>query len=81
MDDLKIHKDLTKTLTYTVNGKNKVVVYWVAELVNPEKDAKLSDEHEDMRWLGMAEAKQLAGFIDFGEMLDYFHPQIEKLVK
>lgn len=77
--DLLIHKDLTKTLEYVVKGKNKTVVYWLAELRDANKTPTLSDEHTEYRWLNADESIALAGFSDFAGLVRYFHEQIKSL--
>lgn len=78
---MKIHKDLSKTLIYDVKGNRKVVVYWLAELLNPNQTTKLSDEHEDIRWLAKDPAIALAGFKDFAEMVQHFDVIVNDLKK
>lgn len=81
LSDLKIYKDLSKTLVYDVKGKKKIVVYWLAELLNPLQLPILSREHEDMRWLAKDPAIALAGFKDFAEMVEHFDVIIKDLKK
>lgn len=77
--DLKIHKDQQKILNYKVKGKDKVVVYWLAEVYDAKKDPILSDEHTEFRWLGKDDAIKLCGYADFAEMVQYFHDRIDSL--
>lgn len=72
---------MSKTLTYDVRGNRKVVVYWLAELLNPNQAPKLSNEHEDMRWLAKDPAIALAGFKDFAEMVEHFDVIVKDLKK
>lgn len=76
--DLNIFKDISYELKYNVRGKPKVVVYWVAELVEPTKNPTLSDEHIAFKWLNKDDAIKLEGNDDFGQMLKELH---EKIVK
>jgi len=78
--DLKIHKDITRTLNYNVNGKPKVVVYWLAQLVSGN-DPTLSDEHTDFKFLSKDEVKGLATWPDFLNMVDFFDSEIKQLHK
>lgn len=78
-DDLKIHKDLTKILNYKVKGRDKTVVYWLAEIADAKRDPILSDEHTEFRWLAKEEAIALSGFQDFAAMVNHFHDLIGKL--
>lgn len=75
-DDLLIHKELYKKLSYKVGNNDKTVVYWLAELKDPEKKPKLSHEHTEYCWLTKDQAIQLVGFDDFAEMVNYFHEKI-----
>lgn len=76
--DMKIHKSLTKTLNYQVKGKNKVVIYWLAEIISG-KDPILSDEHTEFKFLSKNEVSKFSSFPDFLEMLDYFDAEIKKI--
>lgn len=64
------------TLNYVVKGNPKIVTYWLAELRNPNKEPKLSDEHENFKWLQKDEVKDIAGYDDFKKMIDYFDEKI-----
>lgn len=61
-DDLKIFEEAKQEMEYLVNGKPKVVIYWLAELINTKNDARLSGEHQDFKWLPLKEACALAGY-------------------
>ncbi|EDW52328.1 GM12103 [Drosophila sechellia] len=74
--DLIIYKDTPLTLNYEVNGKPKIVIYWLAELRNPCQEPILSEEHTDLKWLPKEEAKQCVGFKDNQVMIDKFHQMI-----
>lgn len=76
--DLRIYKDQTRTLEYKVKGHDKSVVYWLAELTDPAKEVKLSDEHQDLKWLERDDAIAIAGYEDFAEMLRYFDDKIKR---
>lgn len=78
-DDIIIYKDQTKILEYKVKGKNKIVVYWLAELRDTSKDPILSNEHTEFRWLAKDDAIVLSGFHDFANMVQYFHDKIKTL--
>lgn len=56
-------------LRYEVQGKTKEVVYWLAELRDPNTPVTLSDEHQDYRWVPLKEACALAHFTDMQETL------------
>lgn len=78
-NDLHIYKDQCKSLSYIVNGNNKTVVYWLAELKDPKKCPELSHEHTEFQWLAKNDAIQLNGFDDFAEMINHFHDKIASL--
>lgn len=67
------------TLNYKVNGKPKVVIYWLAELKDPSKEPILSEEHTELKWLNKEAAKEIVGFKDNQEMIDRFHDLVLKL--
>lgn len=76
---MKIYENCKKTLQYQVNGKPKVVIYWLAELVNPNASVKLSDEHQNFKWMKLQEACELAGYKDMQETLNEFYTFIKSL--
>lgn len=76
--DLRIYKTQTRTLEYKVKGHDKVVVYWLAELIEQTKEVKLSDEHQDLKWLERDDAIQIAGYDDFAAMVRYFDEKIKQ---
>lgn len=78
-NDLKMYDNCKKTLQYNVKGKPKIVHYWLAELINPNASVKLSDEHQDFKWLGLEEACELAGYKEMQETLREFSNFINKL--
>ncbi|KAF5280445.1 hypothetical protein FQR65_LT03254 [Abscondita terminalis] len=70
--DLKIHGDVKKVLNYNVKGKPKAVTYWLAELINTKAKVRLSDEHQDYKWLQLDEACKYANYVEMQEALKYF---------
>ncbi|XP_031564543.1 bis(5'-nucleosyl)-tetraphosphatase [asymmetrical]-like [Actinia tenebrosa] len=48
---------IKKTLHYDVRGVPKTVVYWLAELKEYNNPVRLSQEHQDFKWLGFGEAR------------------------
>ncbi|CAH1640407.1 unnamed protein product [Spodoptera littoralis] len=78
-EDLEVFKDVTKVLNYNVNNKPKVVVYWLAKLKNPETKVQLSDEHQDLKWLPLREAQEIAGYEDMKELLLEFNEKAKDL--
>lgn len=79
--DLIIYRDNPLTLNYQVKGKPKVVIYWLAELRNPNQEPILSEEHTDLKWLPKDAAKECVGFKDNQDMIDRFHEIILNLDK
>lgn len=79
-EDLKIHKSLSKTLNYQVQGKPKVVVYWLAELISG-RDPTLSDEHTAFKFLKISDISSVSTFPDFLDMVESFELQIKALHK
>ncbi|XP_059059665.1 bis(5'-nucleosyl)-tetraphosphatase [asymmetrical] [Achroia grisella] len=78
-NDLEVFKDVTKTLHYKVNGKPKVVVYWLAKLKNPQKEVTLSDEHQDLKWLPVQQAQDISGYDDMKKLLAEFNEKAQIL--
>ncbi|CAB3251167.1 unnamed protein product [Arctia plantaginis] len=72
-EHLEVYKNISKELHYEVNGKPKVVVYWLAKLINPDMNVRLSDEHQDFKWLALEEAQTISGFDDMTKLLADFY--------
>lgn len=68
---------MNKTLEYEVRGKLKTVIYWLAELIDPQKPPTLSDEHQDYKWLPKDEAKVLAKYKLMADLIDCFEEKIQ----
>ncbi|GJQ87086.1 hypothetical protein Trydic_g23939 [Trypoxylus dichotomus] len=49
--DLRVYENSKRNLEYVVDNKPKTVVYWLAELINPNAKVKLSSEHTEFKWL------------------------------
>ena len=56
-------------INYMVRNNKKCVVYWLAKLINPKSDVKLSQEHQDFKWLGIAEAIEFAKYKEMVNVL------------
>ena len=76
--DLNIFENVKHELNYHVNGKPKVVVYWLAELLDPEKPIRLSHEHQAFKWLSLEEACAVAKYQDMQNALKIFNDYILK---
>ncbi|XP_047030976.1 bis(5'-nucleosyl)-tetraphosphatase [asymmetrical] [Helicoverpa zea] len=79
-EHLEIYKDVSKTLNYNVNGKPKVVVYWLAKLRDPETKVQLSDEHQNLKWLPLKEAQDISGYEDMKQLLTDFNEKAKLLL-
>lgn len=58
-----------KELNYTVKGKPKTVIYWLAELKDSNTAIRLSWEHQAFRWLALDEACRLSEYKDMQSTL------------
>lgn len=76
--DLKIYPNSKQVLNYEVNSKPKRVVYWLAQLVNPNATVQLSNEHQDYKWLQLDEACAYGKYEDMQRMLRNFDDYIKK---
>ncbi|XP_071964400.1 bis(5'-nucleosyl)-tetraphosphatase [asymmetrical]-like [Antedon mediterranea] len=66
-DHLSIMQDFERTLKYEVEGKPKEVVYWLAELKDPNQTVKLSSEHQCYKWVLLDRACVLSKYEDLQE--------------
>ncbi|XP_048875749.1 bis(5'-nucleosyl)-tetraphosphatase [asymmetrical] [Brienomyrus brachyistius] len=66
---LSIISSFLKELHYKVKGRDKVVLYWLAELKDPDTQVTLSKEHQDYCWAGLEEACDLAKYKEMQESL------------
>lgn len=71
--ELKIFEDSKMTIEYPVNGVPKTVIYWIAELKNPEYSIKLSNEHQDYKWLEIEEACKYCVFENMQKIMRLSH--------
>ena len=81
---ITIVPDFKIKLDYVVKKKGKIgpkkVAYYLAELMNPkENHVKLSDEHQDFKWLPLKETCELSGFKDLNEAFEKSQAKIESL--
>lgn len=70
-EDLKIYEDAKQEMQYLVNNKPKIVIYWLAELINKSKEVTMSSEHQDFKWLPLQPACDLAGYSEMKSALMY----------
>ncbi|XP_014475939.1 PREDICTED: bis(5'-nucleosyl)-tetraphosphatase [asymmetrical] [Dinoponera quadriceps] len=76
--DLKIFENAKQEMAYKVNGVPKIVIYWLAELIDPGKSVKLSNEHQAFEWLPLREACNLAKYSEMREALNEFDRYISE---
>ena len=74
---LKIEWDFKKELRYNVNGRPKVVYYWLAELVDPLCPITLSDEHTHFKWLKFEDALTYSAYPDMQQTLSDINTYLE----
>lgn len=61
-DDLDIHRNHQMIVNSTTkHGKEKIAIYWPAELKSINKNPTLSSEHSEYRWVNKDEAALLYG--------------------
>lgn len=72
-EHIELDESFRRELHYVVKRRPKVVVYWLAKLREPYGEnndpVRMSDEHQDYRWLPLAQATELSGFKDFADLL------------
>lgn len=76
--DMKIFENAKQEMTYNVNGVPKIVIYWLAELLDPDKSVKLSNEHRAFEWLPLREARDLAKYPEMQKALNEFDKYINE---
>ncbi|KAJ0069042.1 hypothetical protein NL108_016649 [Boleophthalmus pectinirostris] len=76
LDHLSVVRDFVRTLRYQVRGKNKEVLYWLAELRDPNTPVTLSSEHRDFCWAGLDRACALARYQDLQDSLRAAHQHL-----
>ena len=77
---LKVFTEIKEELRYEAFGRPKIVTYWLARLANYDDKVLLSDEHQDFRWLGLNEAKELSGFPDMAKCLQSFSDKLTTIL-
>lgn len=62
------------------NGKQKEVIYYLAELKNIQKELVLDkDEHEKFSWISQEETSKICNHKEFMETVDKFYGIIRSL--
>ncbi|XP_063435319.1 bis(5'-nucleosyl)-tetraphosphatase [asymmetrical]-like [Mytilus trossulus] len=64
-----ILSEFNYTLNYEVKGRPKRVVYWLAEMKNPECPIILSDEHQKYVWSTLDRALEFSQYSDMQKLL------------
>lgn len=59
-----------ETLEYPVDGKPKLVHYFLAELTDPNTEVILSDEHINFKWEDLEQTKALSAKADMNKLFD-----------
>lgn len=77
-DDFKVYEHSKYTLEYVVKGKPKVVIYWLAELINPNTEVKLSSEHTEYKWLNMENLNSYAKYEDMIGLIKHYNDLIKQ---
>lgn len=75
VDDLNIHeaKQFPMNQFTRKKGKNKTVIFWLAELKDVQKEPKLRpDEHSEYRWVTKEQATELCKMPAFIELINQF---------
>lgn len=80
-EHLRVVDGFLQRLHYQVRGKEKEVLYWLAELRDPGIEVKLSDEHRDYRWVKLNEACRLAKYTDLQDTLKNVQHFLKKAEK
>ncbi|KAL7854066.1 hypothetical protein AOLI_G00209100 [Acnodon oligacanthus] len=77
-EHLRIVDGFLQRLHYEVRGREKEVLYWLAELRDPSMNVTLSDEHQDYCWAKLEEACRLAKYKDLQDTLKGVQHFLEK---
>lgn len=64
-----VFSEFKHTLNYQVKGKPKRVVYWLAELKDPNCPIVLSHEHQKFVWEPLERALEVSGYSDMQKLL------------
>ncbi|KAJ9580832.1 hypothetical protein L9F63_023990 [Diploptera punctata] len=59
-NDIHVYEDFTKVIKYPVRGVPKTTVYLLGE-VKQDTPVKISEEHQDFKWLQLNKACELLG--------------------
>ena len=73
-----IDKSFNIEINYLVKNKPKRVIYWLAELQNPDAKIDLSDEHINFKWLDLDNAVELVKYAQMQHALKEAHDYLNK---
>lgn len=62
-----------------MDEKPKIVIYWLAQLKDASNYPTLSDEHIDFQFLSKKETIAVAGFDDFGVLVEEMDVEVKKI--
>ncbi|XP_073993985.1 purine phosphoribosyltransferase family protein Apf [Rhodnius prolixus] len=71
-------QDFKEQLHYSVDGKPKIVSYWLAELIDKDFQVTISHEAQDYKWAEINEACRLAHFPDMQALLTRAYEHLSK---
>jgi len=66
---LKLIDGFEKVLHYEARGKPKKVIYWLAQLSNPDTPVIISSEHRQFDWFPLDAAVHYAAYPDMQKVL------------
>ena len=77
-DTITVHTDISAQLSYQAFNAPKIVTYWLAKLNNYSEKVTLSSEHQDYKWLSLADAMDLSGFQDMAKVFKDFDDKLNQ---
>jgi len=66
---LQLIDGFEKVLHYEVRGQPKKVIYWLAQLCNPDTPVIISSEHQRSDWFPLEAAVEISVFTDMQKVL------------
>ena len=73
-----VDKNFSIEINYPVKNKLKKVVYWLAQMKDPETQVRLSDEHIDLKWVVLSEAIDLVKYETMSSVLKQAEEYLKK---
>ena len=68
-DHLQVIDGFKKVLHYEARGQQKKVIYWLAQLSNPDTPVIISSEHQRFDWFPLEAAVQSVEYLDMQKVL------------